>query len=202
MIAIIDYGLGNLRSVSAAIDYLGYSWCITRDRSEICNSNKLILPGVGSYGDGIKRIREYGLDDVLTELVINQKVPILGICLGFQLMGKSSTEFGLHTGLSWLDADTVELRSEDECRIPHVGWNEHKQTRPSRLFANIPEDALFYYVHSYHMVCANRGDVAAICQHSEKFTSAIERQNIFGTQFHPEKSQHWGLHLLKNFLET
>ena len=202
MIAIIDYGLGNLRSVSAAIDYLGYSWRVTRDRSEIRNSNKLILPGVGSYGDGIKRIREYGLDDVLTELVINHKVPILGICLGFQLMGNSSTEFGSHTGLSWLDADTVALRSSAGYRIPHVGWNGHKQIGRSRLFVDIPEDALFYYVHSYHMVCANQEDVAAICKYSENFTSAIERENIFGTQFHPEKSQRWGLHLLKNFLKT
>jgi len=202
MISIINYGLGNLRSVSAALDYLGYSWRITRDRSELHSSDKLILPGVGSYGDGIRRIREYGLDDVLTELVIHQKIPILGICLGFQLMGKGSTEFGLNTGLSWLDADTVELQSYGGCRIPHVGWNEHKKTRRSRLFADIPEEALFYYVHSYHMVCANEGDVAATCLYGENFTSAIERENIFGTQFHPEKSQLWGLNLIKNFLET
>lgn len=198
MIAIVDYGLGNLRSVAGAIDRVGFNSVISNEFSVLKRADKLILPGVGAFGDGMALLREKGLDSFLTELVMQGGKPVLGICLGFQLMAKQSSEFGDHEGLGWLDA-TVE-RIPTNMRLPHIGWNDFFQRRACSLFEGIPEDALFYYVHSYHMKCESSEDVIGESDYDGLFTASIQHGNVYGTQFHPEKSQRWGLEVLYNFL--
>lgn len=201
MIGIVDYGLGNLRSVAGAIAKVGFESIISNDTKELRSADKLILPGVGAFGDGMKNLRERGLIESLTQLVIQEKKPILGICLGAQLFAKSSEEFGFHEGLGWIDGSVVRLNPGGGLRVPHVGWNDCIQVQSSVLFDGIPKDALFYYVHSFHIVCNDQGLVVGQCDYGMKVTSALRQGNIYATQFHPEKSQLHGLQLLKNFLE-
>jgi glutamine amidotransferase len=201
MIAIVNYGLGNLRSVAGAVERLGGEAVITNDADELINADKLILPGVGAFGDGIKNLRTLGLKDILTQLVLEESKPILGICLGFQLMARESCEFGHHQGLGWIDAVVEKIDTNGQLRLPHVGWNDLFQRKKSVLFENVPRDALFYYVHSYHVRCSKQNIIIGECDYGMRFTAAVEDNNIFGTQFHPEKSQQWGLELLKNYLE-
>lgn len=200
MIGIIDYGLGNLRSVAGAVAKVGYEPQITSDIGELRAADKLILPGVGAFGDGMKNLRDRGLVESLTRLVLEEKKPILGICLGAQLLARDSSEFGHHSGLGWIDAHVVKLAPAGGLRVPHVGWNDCAQVRPSPLFAGIPPDALFYYVHSFHIVCADPSLVIGTADYGMTITGAVQSGNIFATQFHPEKSQQHGLQLLKNFL--
>ncbi|MGV8056591.1 MAG: imidazole glycerol phosphate synthase subunit HisH [Smithellaceae bacterium] len=202
MIAIIDYGLGNIRSVIGAVKKVGFEPVLTADYDTLDQADKLILPGVGAFGDGMNNLRELGLVDFLSDLVLQKKKPILGICLGAQLLSKVSYEFGQHEGLGWLDAEVVPLTPQDEeIRIPHVGWNDFKKTKDSILTDGIPVDALFYYVHSYHIQCTDPFIIAGTCHYGITFTAAIVKENIYATQFHPEKSQIHGLKLLQNFLE-
>lgn len=203
MIGIIDYGLGNLTSVAGAVDKLGFPAIITADPARLAEAEKLILPGVGAFGDGMRNLRERDLVAPLTDLVMRRRKPLLGICLGFQLMARSSEEFGAHEGLGWIDARIERLLpGEDSLRVPHVGWNElHRTGDDCILFDGVPEDALFYYVHSFRMAPANDNVIAGECDYGGRFTSAIQQGSLFGTQFHPEKSQRHGLTVLKNFLE-
>jgi len=201
-IVIIDYGLGNLHSVAGAVNKLGYHPKISSEIRDIERAKKLILPGVGAFADGMKNLKNLGLIKPLTDLVVKEKKPILGICLGFQLMADESYEFGHHKGLGWIKAPVIKLKPNDKgLRVPHVGWDEVTQTGGSPLFENIPKDALFYYVHSFHLDCHDRDIVIGKCDYGMEFTSAIENDNICGTQFHPEKSQLSGLTFLKNYLE-
>jgi len=201
-ISIIDYGLGNLHSVLGAVRKTGYDAIVTNNISELYKSDKLILPGVGAFEDGIKNLKQLNLMDPLHELVNIKKKPILGICLGFQLLAKESFEFGCHRGLGWVDATVKKLSFNDEkIRIPHVGWNNLIQKKESKLWSKVPKDALFYYVHSYFMDCQNKEIIIGKCNYGNEFVSAIEQQNIIGTQFHPEKSQFFGLKIIKNFIE-
>ena len=202
MIAIIDYGLGNLRSVAGAVEKVGHRPIISNKLEDLEAADKLILPGVGAFGDGMKNLHQLGLVEPLTELVIKQGKPILGICLGAQLMAKESFEFGHYQGLGWLDASVVRIEANsDSLRIPHVGWNNLIPVRSSTLLAGIPSDALFYYVHSFHIKCHNPEIAVGECEYGMRFVSVLEKGNIFATQFHPEKSQRQGLNLLTNFLE-
>jgi len=202
MIAVIDYGLGNIHSVLGAVEKVGGEAVSTRDLDELTRASKLILPGVGAFGDGMECMRRWGLVEPLTRLVMEERKPILGICLGCQLMSKESFEYGHHRGLGWLDASVVRLEPrESSLRVPHVGWDELRQIRPSRLFEGVPPDALVYYTHSYHLKCHDPGIATGECDYAEKLTAAVERENVFGTQFHPEKSQIHGLRILRNFLE-
>lgn len=202
MIAIIDYRLGNLRSVAGAVKKLGFEPTITNEREMLMEARKLILPGVGAFGDGMRNLRELGLVQTLNFLVLERKIPILGICLGSQLMAKNSEEFGFHEGLGWIDAEVKKLDvKEFRLRVPHVGWDDLLKVSRSVLFDDIPDDALFYYVHSYHMQCADRKVVIGECEYGRRFVAAFHQDNIYATQFHPEKSQLHGLRLLKNFLE-
>lgn len=199
-VAIIDYGLGNLRSVAGAVERVGFEPVITHSPEALEKADKLILPGVGAFGDGMHNLRQRGLDGILNRLVLKEHKPILGICLGFQLMSSESMEFGNHQGLGWLDAVCRRIDTDGKLLLPHVGWNDLFQVEESILFREIPEDALFYYVHSYHVVCKDLGLIVGECEYGDRFTSVIERDNIYATQFHPEKSQKHGLRLLENFL--
>lgn len=202
MIGIIDYGLGNLTSVAGAISKVGFEPLITNDANELARMDKLILPGVGAFGDGMNNLRSKGLIEPLSDLVLKQKKPFLGICLGFQLIAKTSDEFGKHNGLGWIDADIKRITPLDHTlRIPHVGWNEVYQLGDSILFDNIPNEGLFYFVHSHQMELSDTDIVIGECNYGERFVSVIQSGNIYATQFHPEKSQLHGLILLKNFLE-
>ncbi len=200
MICIIDYGLGNLRSVAGAIAKLGFEAQISDRTDVLARAEKLILPGVGAFGDGMANLRSRGLVEVLTRLVCDEGKPILGICLGAQLLARSSTEFGHHEGLGWIAADVVRLTPPDGLRVPHVGWNDCIRPQPSPLFEGIPTDALFYYVHSFHIRCHDPSVVVGECEYGQRFTAVLQQGNIIATQFHPEKSQEHGLQLLKNFL--
>ncbi|HRY28807.1 MAG TPA: imidazole glycerol phosphate synthase subunit HisH [Elusimicrobiota bacterium] len=202
-VAIVDYGLGNLRSVAGAVKRAGFALRITCRTEELEKADKLILPGVGAFGDGMKNLRERGLVETLTELVIRRKKPILGICLGCQLLARESEEFGRHAGLGWLAGAVVRLRPADPAlRVPHVGWDDLVQKRESILFRGIAPDALFYYVHSYYVQPDDPSLVYGECDYGMKFPAVLQRDNIYATQFHPEKSQRQGLDLLKNFLDN
>lgn len=201
MIAIIDYKLGNLRSVAGAVARLGHEPRITSRPEDLKEADKLILPGVGAFADGMKNLRELGLIEPLAALVLNDCKPILGICLGFQLMAMDSSEFGYHEGLGWLDASVIRIEPDDPgLRIPHVGWNDLRKAAVDPLFREIPDDALFYYVHSYHVRCNRPEIVLGTCDYGVPFVAAVRQNNIYAVQFHPEKSQLAGLQLLKNFL--
>ena len=202
MVAVIDYGLGNLTSVAGAVEKLGHEVIVTDDHGKLAAANRLILPGVGAFGDGMENLRRRGLVELLTRLVGKEKRPILGICLGFQLLAEESEEFGLHKGLRWVQGRVRRLAPKDSSlRIPHVGWNGLTQKAASILFQGVAPDSLFYYVHSYVLDSCNPDDVIGVCEYGEQFSAALQTGNIYGTQFHPEKSQSAGLKILDNFLK-
>ncbi|MAN80510.1 MAG: imidazole glycerol phosphate synthase subunit HisH [Magnetovibrio sp.] len=203
MIGIVDYGLGNLTSVAGAVSKLGFEATITSDADTLAATDKLILPGVGAFPDGMANLADRGLIDILNDLVIQQRKPILGICLGFQLLGRSSEEFGHTPGLGWIDAPVTRLQPSDATlRVPHVGWNDLAQTNPDCiLFDGIADQSLFYFVHTYRMETPPDGSQVGTCDYGGAFTAAVQKGSVFGTQFHPEKSQQAGLTLLGNFLE-
>ena len=199
-IGIVDYGLGNLASVAAAVRRLGEEPVVTSDRGELERSRKLILPGVGAFGLGMRKLHERGLVDTLQNLVVERHMPILGICLGFQLIARRSDEFGEQEGLGWIDATVIRLDTGG-LPVPHMGWDDLDRCTTSPLFAGLPVDALFYYAHSYRLVLDREDEqVIGTCDYGGQFPAAVERGNIHAVQFHPEKSQRHGLTLLKNFL--
>jgi glutamine amidotransferase len=202
MIAIIDYGMGNTGSLQNMIRKVGGSSIITADHSEFEKADKLILPGVGSFDNGIKNLESKGLSTLLTNLVLHNKKPILCICLGMQLITKSSEEGSL-SGLGWINAKTIKFNFPDEpkLRIPHMGWNTVSLKKSSSLFLNMYDDPCFYFVHSFHLVCADQTDILTTTSYGYEFTSAIQKENIYATQYHPEKSHKHGLLLIKNFVE-
>ena len=201
-IVIIDYGLGNLYSVLGAVERLGYKGKISSKIEDMKKSDKLILPGVGAFADGMKNLKKLGLIEPLTKLVLKEKKPILGICLGCQLMAKESFEFGHHKGLGWIDGSVIKLEPKNkELRVPHVGWDDLNQVKDNVIFEGIPKDALFYYTHSFHIKCNKKDDIIGECDYGGVFTCAFNHENVYGTQFHPEKSQLHGLSMLKNYLE-
>ena len=201
MIAIIDYGMGNLGSVKKKMDRIGVKSIITSDAQEIKNSNKIILPGVGHFAKAVSEIKSRGLWDLLSEQVQAEKKTILGICLGMQLMVKSSEE-GNSEGFGWIDAKVIRFKVSDTTRykIPHMGWNTTNPTKDSSLFERINSNSEFYFVHSYHVQCNNPDDILAETNYDYNFTSAFQKANIFGVQFHPEKSHDAGEILLRNFV--
>lgn len=200
-ITIIDYGMGNLRSVQKKFVRVGTTPNISSDPDEIKNACKLVLPGVGHFANGVKKLRESGIWNVLNEKVLLQKTPILGICLGMQLMASHSEE-GNVAGLNWFNAEVVKFQVSDKLKfkVPHMGWNNSIVQKDSSIFKDISPDAMFYFVHSYHILCNNKKDILTTTEYDYTFTSAIQKDNIFGTQFHPEKSHDWGEQLFKNFI--
>ena len=205
-VTIIDYGMGNLWSVASAIKFLGADPVVSHDPIEIANSNCLVLPGVGSFRRAMETIKTNKYDQAIAEALTNSKTKLLGICLGMQLLGASSTEDGVTLGLGLVPNLVTRFSSNNDIKIkiPHIGFSEVKSPKNSSLFANIPDNSCFYFVHSYFMEIANF-DVTmshvAIATHGTDFVAAIESGRICGTQFHPEKSQKSGLKLLQNFLE-
>lgn len=203
MIVIVDYGVGNLGSIKNMFKKVGFKAEPSSDPAVLRNAEKLILPGVGAFDAGMSKLRERGLIDLLNELVLEKNVPVLGHCLGLQLMTKGSEE-GHEPGLGWIDAQSVRFKFEAEnanLKIPHMGWNVLDIRRPHTLVEDLGQDARFYFVHSYHIVCANDTDVVAYTDYGYNFASVIARDNIVGAQFHPEKSHKFGMRLLKNFAE-
>jgi glutamine amidotransferase len=202
MIAIIDYGMGNLGSVKRKMDRIGARSIITSNADEIRNANKIILPGVGHFAKAVSEIKRRGLWDLLSDQVLVEKKQILGICLGMQLMAKHSEE-GNAEGFGWFDAKVIRFKVSDTTRykIPHIGWNTANPVKGSSLFENINPDSEFYFVHSYHIECNNSDDILTETIYDYPFTSAIQKENIFGVQFHPEKSHDAGEVLLRNFVD-
>jgi imidazole glycerol-phosphate synthase subunit HisH len=201
-VAIVDYGLGNRQSIAEAIRKVGHDPLITRDFAELEAADNIILPGVGAFGLGMENLASSGLIPLLERLVLQERKPFLGICLGFQLLARTSEEFGAHYGLGWLDASVRRLRPQSgDLKVPHVGWDETKITTESMVWQGIPDNAHFYYVHGYHVECVDASSVLSTFNYGRSIVSAVKKGNIIGTQFHPEKSQQHGLTLLKNFIE-
>ena len=200
-LAIVDYGMGNLNSVKKKLDRLKTTASITSNPKDIIKADKIILVGVGHFAKAMKNIKELNLLDTLNEVAIIKKKPVLGICLGMQLMAKDSEE-GNTEGLGWLDANVRKMQVDDTLRfkIPHTGWNKITQSKKSRLMKGIPESSEFYFVHSYHLMPNETSNILNETEYCFKFTSAIEKNNIFGVQYHPEKSHDIGEVLLKNFI--
>lgn len=201
-IVIIDYGMGNLHSIKKKIDRLMADAIVSSNVDEIENASKIILPGVGHFAKAMESLHALGLVHVLNEEVLNKKKPILGICLGMQLMAKHSEE-GDAIGFGWFDAEVVKFSVNDQLKykVPHIGWNQIRIMKESRLMANIPNQSEFYFVHSYHFKTTDKSVVLNETQYEYSFISAVEKDNIFGVQYHPEKSQDVGEKLLKNFIE-
>ena len=199
MIAIIDYDAGNIMSVKKALDFLGMENMITRDKDIILNASHVILPGVGSFGDAMNRLHEYGLVDIIHE-VVNKGTPFLGICLGLQLIFDESEESEGVKGLSLLPGKIVKFPATKDLKVPQIGWNSLKFPKESKLFKGIEEDSYVYFVHSYYLDAENKSDVAATSDYGLVYDAAVESGNIYACQFHPEKSSDVGLNILKNFV--
>ena len=198
MIAIIDYDAGNIKSVEKALKTLGQDVVVTRDAETILNADKVILPGVGAFGDAMEKLHTYGLVDVIHK-VVEKKTPFLGICLGLQLMFESSEETPGVEGLNLLKGKIVKIPDNGELKIPHMGWNSLHFQNGGRLFANLPEDSYVYFVHSYYLQAEDETIVKATTDYSTCIHASVEKDNVFACQFHPEKSSEVGLTILKNF---
>jgi len=200
-VGIIDYGISNVSSVVAAVKRAGGEPVVSADPEELAATERMILPGVGAFGDGMKSLAERGLAAPVDRMVREEGKPILGICLGAQLMCRDSEETVHTAGFGWLPASVKKLRPADQTlRVPHVGWDEFELVGVSPLFDSIPSDALFYYVHSYAIHSIDPAIETASCEYGESFVAALRMGNVFATQFHPEKSQLHGLKIIENFL--
>ncbi len=195
MIAVIDYGMGNLRSVQKAFEYLGYKAVITQQPSEIQKADKVVLPGVGAFRDAMQTIKQKGIDKVLYD-VVEQKKPLLGICLGMQMFFEKSYEYGEHKGLGILQGEIVKL--PENVKIPHMGWNSLNIKKKSPLFEGLSEEPYVYFVHSYHLN-TEADIVSATTYYGKEIQVAAQKENVFALQFHPEKSGDVGLNILQNF---
>lgn len=200
-ITIIDYGTSNLGSMKNMLKKLGVASCFATTADEVMEAEKIILPGVGAFDAGMRTLKASGMLEALNFKVLEERVPILGVCLGMQMMGLASEE-GSETGLGWIDARAIQFRSKDHpgMRVPHMGWNEAWGMKPSPVLSEPPERLRFYFANSYHVVCADPGDVLLETEYAGfHFASAIEKGHIRGAQFHPEKSHRYGMWFLNNF---
>lgn len=211
MIAICDYDAGNIRSVQRACAHLGYEYILTRDRKDILSADHVILPGVGSFGNAMDKLKEYGIDSVLQE-VHERGIPLLGICLGLQLFFEESEESPGVKGLGLMKGKIRRIPDQDGLlKIPHMGWNSLRYPAPGKLFEGIPESTYVYFVHSYYLPvpgegCGTEGGdgtrITASAEYGVPVGASVERENLFACQFHPEKSGEWGLKILDNFLKV
>ena len=201
MLAVIDYGAGNLRSVLHALNHLGVeSIRLVRDGRDLQAARKIILPGVGAFGAGMQKLHEQNLVNPIRD-AIRIGTPYLGICLGMQFLFERSDEMGVHEGLCLLPGEVTRFPQQPQLKVPHMGWNQIVQHRESPLLRSIGLDSYAYFVHSYYCVPANHDDIVATVDYGVRFTAVVQHDNIFGVQFHPEKSQRFGLQVLTNFLE-
>ena len=199
-VGIADYGIGNLQSVANAVHAVGGEPELVIDPDKLATFDRLILPGVGAFGDAITRLRETGMGQALDELVAQGR-PVLGLCLGMQLMCRQSEEGGDWQGLGWFDAMVRRFPESLGVKVPHIGWNNLAFPRSHWLLQEVPTSPDVYFVHSYRVECADQADVLAWCDYGEPFAAIIARDNVVGIQFHPEKSQRAGLAMIRNFLE-
>ena len=199
MISILDYDAGNIKSVEKALIHLGQDAVITRDKDIILSSDKVILPGVGAFGDAMGKLRSYKLDQVIYD-VVDKKIPFLGICLGLQLLFESSDETPGVTGLGLLEGEIKRIPDQEGLKIPHMGWNSIHVKEGATLFQGIPQDPYVYFVNSYYLAAKHEEDVAATTFYSTNIHASVEHENIYACQFHPEKSSTVGLKILENFI--
>lgn len=198
-VMVIDYGMGNVGSVAHALESLGASYEVTGRREDVARADAFILPGVGAFPAAMTNLRELGLVDALEEEVVGGRKPFLGICLGMQLLVEDSVEQEFSKGLAWIDGHVLPVEPSDDLRVPHVGWNNLHIRGEDELFRNIREKTHLYYDHAFHVQCDDEV-VLATCDYGTEYVAAIRRDNIYGVQFHPEKSQRNGLRILRNFL--
>jgi len=199
MIAVVDYGMGNLRSVAKALQAIGEDVRVTRDPADLRAASHIVLPGVGAFAQCVANLRATELIDVLDEQVRHRKKPFLGICLGMQLLAAGSEEGGWHEGLGWLTASVRRLNGDGGLKVPHIGWNDIRAEPDSPLFKGV-RHPVFYFVHSYYVECADPRLVSATCDYGVTFPAALVAENVWAVQFHPEKSQVNGLRFLENFV--
>ena len=199
MVAIIDYDAGNIKSVEKAIQFLGEEAVITRNPDEILSASHVILPGVGAFGDAMKKLQNYGLVPVIQE-VVKREIPFLGICLGLQLLFERSEETPGVDGLGILKGEVKRIPDRDDLKIPHIGWNSLKFPNSGRLYKGIAEDSYVYFVHSYYLEAKDREIVMAATEYGTQIHASVEKGNVFACQFHPEKSSSVGLKILENFI--
>lgn len=200
MIIIVDYDMGNVGSVKNALDFLGAPSLLSRDPKDLEAASHIILPGVGAFGDGITNLKKCGLISVLASEALGKKKPFLGICLGMQLLAATGEEGGTHAGLGWIQGRVRHFDiDQKKFRVPHMGWNDVRSKPEAKLFKDI-SSSIFYFVHSYVFEPKDKDVVSATCEYGEMFAASVQKGNLFGVQFHLEKSQKSGLAVLKNFL--
>lgn len=199
MTVIIDYDAGNIKSVEKALISLGEEVIISRDKDVILAADRVILPGVGAFGDAMAKIRAYGLEEVIWK-VVNQKTPFLGICLGLQLLFERSDESDGVKGLGLLKGEILRIPDTPGIKVPHIGWNSLKYPNKGKLFKDLPEESYVYFVHSYYLKATEEEIVTATTEYGTLIHASVEKDNIFACQFHPEKSSDVGLVILKNFI--
>ncbi len=200
MITIVDYDMGNSRSVVNMLQRIGFKAEITRDHKKLESAEKLILPGVGSFDTAMKNLEHFELKELLDRKALIEKVPFLGICLGMQILTNSSEEGNL-SGLGWIEGSASKFKSDNDIKVPHMGWNYIQPSSNSRLCKNLEDNSRFYFVHSYYVHVHKEEHSSMKTKYSLEFDSGIEKDNIFGVQFHPEKSHKFGMQILKNFAE-
>lgn len=200
-LVVVDYGVGNIQAIVNMFKRVGVAAVVTGDPGRVRDAERLVLPGVGSFDHGVRQLRARGLESVLKEKVATDQTPLLGICLGMQLLARGSEE-GQESGLGFIDAEVVHLRpSVATRRVPHMGWNRVTPVTGDPLFHSLENDARFYFVHSYHVACDRPQDVSATVPYGIELTAAVRNGRVRGVQFHPEKSHRFGMTLLKNFVE-
>jgi glutamine amidotransferase len=201
MIAIIDYGVGNIKAFANIYKSLGMVAKIAQTSKDLIGATKLILPGVGHFDYAMERFAHSGMMEPSNELVMEKKIPVVGICVGMQMLAKSSEE-GLLPGLGWIDGTVKKFDAaslKQSTRLPHMGWNDVAPVKENPLFYNLEEKARFYFLHSYYFQCNDQDDSIAVADYGVQFTCVVNHDHIYGVQFHPEKSHHFGIQLLKNF---
>jgi glutamine amidotransferase len=203
MIAIVDYGLGNIGAFVNVYNKANIKVVVAKTADELKGARKLVLPGVGHFDHAMELLQHSGMRDTLDRLVLDDKVPVIGICVGMQILARTSEEGSL-PGLGWIDADVKAFKSWEAARnmpLPHMGWNDVRPHNSSPLFAGLETDARFYFLHSYYVSCGRQDDVLATCDYGAEFSCAVRHANVYGVQFHPEKGHSFGNRLLKNFAE-
>lgn len=200
MIVVVDYGVGNIASVLNMLKRVGAQAKSSNVIADIENADKLILPGVGAFDAGMRTLRDSGLVGILNEQALEVRKPVMGVCLGAQMLGRRSEE-GDEPGLGWVDMDIVRFDKREGRKVPHMGWNQISKTQEHQILAGLDDESRFYFVHSYFMAPDNEQNILLAADYGQRFTAAVVKDNIFGFQFHPEKSHRFGMQLFRNFVE-